>query len=74
MKATFRKRHRLLLQAGALLAMLLLPVFLYFSAEARAGWLVRGLLGGLAWVMLFASWVSADREKPQSPQELNNRR
>ena len=64
MLSAFKMRRRLLLQAATLLAMLLVPFFLYLSAEAGMDWLVQGLLGGLAFVMLFAAWVSGDRKGP----------
>ena len=64
MLSAFKKRRRLLLQGATLLAMLLVPFFLYLSAEARMEWLVQGLLGGLVFVMLFAAWVSGDRKGP----------
>jgi hypothetical protein len=60
---SFKKQHRLLLQGVILLAMLLLPFFLYLSAEAGIKWLVITLLGGLVFVMLFAVWVSGDRKE-----------
>ncbi|KPJ57634.1 MAG: hypothetical protein AMS15_09860 [Planctomycetes bacterium DG_23] len=64
MSSAFRKGHRLALQAAALLAMLFMAFFLYLGAEAGSGWLVKGLLGGLALVMMFAAWVSGDKKEP----------